>query len=238
MFSHSLGGALGMWDASAMALASDFRVLRYDSRGHGASGVPVGPYSIHDLGRDALAVLDAVGLESVHFVGLSQGGMTGMWLAIHAASRIDKLVLANTTAFIANKAPWDGLIETALREGLGEIAPRTIHGWLGTTYKAADPDGTAALVERMRSMSPVGYAGAAAVLRDVDLRAGLAGIKAQTLVIAGIEDGERGSAAAEALVHSITGAKRADLPAAAHLSCVENPSAFNKTVLDFLENDS
>lgn len=234
LLSHSLGGTLQQWDQLSEALAPHFRIIRYDSRGHGASDVPSGAYHVETLGRDALAIMDALQLERVHFVGLSQGAMAGMWLAATFPARIDKLVLANTTAFIPVKDHWNGLIETALARGLDEIAPKTIHGWLGETYKQANPAGVDTLVRTMASMAPAGYAGAAAALRDVDLRPDLGRIIASTLVIAGVEDGPRGAAAAAALTSAIAHAHRVDLPEAAHLSPIENPVLFNAAVLSFL----
>lgn len=233
VLSHSLGGTLQQWDSLSQALSPRFRVIRYDTRGHGRSGAPRRAYSVEDLGGDALAVFDALSVGRAHFVGLSQGGMCGMWLAANAPDRIEKLVLANTTAFIPAKDHWDALIRTALDEGLAEIAPKTIAGWLGDTYKRAYPSGVDALVRTMAGMSPIGYAGAIAVLRDCDLRADLARIAAPTLVVAGMEDGARAAAAA-ALTAGIPGARQLDLPAAGHLSPIENPEAFNAAVLEFL----
>jgi pimeloyl-ACP methyl ester carboxylesterase len=186
------------------------------------------------LGRDALAVMDACGVSSAHFVGLSQGGMTGMWLAAHHPHRIQRLVLANTTAYIPVKDHWNALIETALKQGMEGIAEPTVTGWLSAQFKSAQPQRAATLVQTMRAMSPAGYAGCCAVLRDVDLRADLARILAPTLVIAGIKDGERGAAAAAALASGINGARRFDIADAAHLSAVENPAAFNRALTEFL----
>lgn len=234
VLSHALGGTLRHWDLLVEALAPRFRVIRYDSRGHGRSDVPTGDYSNEMMGRDALAVLDALRVTRTHFVGLSQGGMSGMWLAANAPERVDKLVLANTTAFIPAKDPWDALIRKALQQGLADIASTTIASWVGETYKRESPDGVADLVRTMEGMLSRGYAGAAAALRDVDLRPALPKINAKTLVIAGIEDGPRGAGAAAALVTAIPDARRVDLPAAGHLSAVENPPAFNAAVLEFL----
>lgn len=234
IFSHALGGSLAFWDQQAAAFRDRYRVIRYDTRGHGRSQSPDGPYSIDMLGRDALAVMNACEVSSASFVGLSQGGMTGMWLAANEPQRIERLVLANTTAFIPVKDHWNTLIETALAQGMEPIAEKTVTGWLSPQFKSAQPQRTAALVDMMRSMAPSGYAGCCAVLRDVDLRADLARIVAPTLVIAGIEDGERGAAAAAALVSGIKGARRVDIAEAAHLSAVENPEAFNRAVAEFL----
>ena len=234
VFSHAIGGGLGMWDDQAGPFGERFRGIRYDSRGHGGSDSPDGAHSIDMLGRDALAVMDAFGVGRAHFIGLSQGGMTGMWLGAHAPDRIDRLVLANTTAHIPARDLLNGWITTAISEGLDSIAPPVMTGWLSAKFKATHPDKAQALVEGFRTMSRLGFAGSAAVLRDSDRREELKDIKAPTLVIAGIEDGPTGAAAAQALADGIPGAVRADIPDAAHVTPVENPEAFNTAVLDFL----
>lgn len=235
LLSHSLGGTLRMWDSLTAALAPAFRVIRWDSRGHGRSQAPVGAYSVEILGKDTLAIMDEFGAKKAHFVGLSKGGMTGMWLAASYPQRVDKLVLANTTAYIPVKDAWEGLMKTALQEGMAEIAPKTLHGWLGETFKRANPAAVEELVRAMAAMTPVGYAASLAVLRDVDLRETVRKITAEALVIAGIEDGPRGAGAADFLAATIPRARRMDLPAAGHLSPVENPIAFNSAVLEFLQ---
>jgi len=234
LFSHAIGGDLSMWDAQARPFGERFRVVRYDTRGHGGSGPGGAEHSIEMLGADALAVLDALGIERAHFVGLSQGAMTGMWLAAHHPGRIERLVLANTTAHIPARDMLNGWIATARSQGLDSIAPPVMTGWLCAKFRQAQPERTKALVEAFRTMPPEGFAASVAVLRDSDRRGELKDIKAPTLVIAGIEDGPRGSDAAQALVDAIPGARRADIPDAAHLSPIENPEAFNAAVLEFL----
>lgn len=234
LFSHAVGGGLGMWDAQVRPFGERFRVIRYDTRGHGGSGVGGEAHSIEMLGRDALAVMDALGVERAHFVGLSQGGMTGMWLAAHHPERIDRLVIANSTANIPAYDMLSGWIATARKEGLDSIAGPTMTHWLSATFRAANPERTAELIEGFRSMRIDGFAGSITALRDSDRREDLKLIRAPTLVIAGIEDGPNGAAAAQALADGIAGAKRVDLPDAAHLSPVENPASFNRAVLDFL----
>ena len=118
VLSNSLGSDLRMWDAQVPAFAERFRVLRYDSRGHGQSAVPPGPYRIEDLGRDLLALLDALGLERVHFCGLSKGGMVGMWLAVNAPDRVERLVLCNTSAYLGPPELWNARIEAVRQSGM------------------------------------------------------------------------------------------------------------------------
>jgi 3-oxoadipate enol-lactonase len=233
VFSHFLGGSKKLFQSQAQALGNRFRVLAYDSRGHGASAAPAGPYSIELLGRDALAVIAAFKLDRVHFVGVSQGGMTGMWLASHHPEKVDRLVVANSTPFIPNKPIWDELAARALREGMDGIASAMIAGWLSAGFKAREPARTSEVVDEMRRMSAAGFAANCAVLRDVDLRTELPRIAAPTLVIAGADDGPRG-AAAPVVASSVQRGTLAIIPEAAHLSHIENPADFNQRIAEFL----
>ena len=226
MLAHYLGGVLGTFDEQAKFLAKSRRVVRFDTRGQGASDAPEGPYSVAILGQDVLAIMDALGIERADFIGVSQGGMAGMWLAANHPGRLERLVLANTTPFIPNKPVWDELATRALHEGMDAIARPTITGWLSDGFKASHPDRVETLVGHMAGMSPTGYAGNTRVLRDVDLRDALRTIAAPTLVIAGAEDGPRG-ASAPVMAESIADARLVVIPAAAHLSNLENPAAFN-----------
>ncbi|WP_313806299.1 alpha/beta hydrolase [Sphingobium sp.] len=232
MLSHYLGGRLETFDGQ-MPLLAGRRVIRFDTRGHGLSEAPEGDYSVEMLGRDALAILDALGLDRVDFVGVSQGGMTGMWLASQHPARIGRLVLANTTPFIPNKPVWDELAAKARSEGMADIAHATISSWLSDGFRSAHPDRVAALVNHMAGMPISGYVGNTHVLRDVDLRDALARIKAPTLVIGGAEDGPRG-ASLPVITASVQNGRSAILPQAAHLSHIENAPAFNAELAQHL----
>lgn len=232
LLSHYLGGRLETFDGQLPALAGR-RVIRFDTRGHGASDAPDGDYSVAMLGEDALAILDSLGLNQVDYVGVSQGGMTGMWLAAHHPERIGKLVLANTTPFIPNKPIWDELAAKARSEGLADIARSTITGWLSDGFRERQPDAVELLVSHMAAMPVAGYVGNTRVLRDVDLRDALARIAAPTLVIGGAEDGPRG-AAIPVITAAVQTGWSAILPGAAHLSHLENTQAFNDELLRHL----
>jgi len=225
LFSHSLGATHAIWEEQAQRLKASHRVIRHDSRGHGRSDTPDGDYSAEKLGRDALAVLDGLGIAKASFVGLSMGGIAGMWLAIHAPERVDRLVIANSAAFIPVKDVWDVLAAEARRQGLSAIGERTILGWLSEASRAAMPDRARALVATMQAMDVEGYARSLPVLRDVDLRADLARIMAPTLVIAGGDDTPSGQAAAAAIAEGIAGSRLESVPGAAHLSPAERPEA-------------
>lgn len=235
LLAHSLGATYAIWDEIAAGLVDKgFRVLRADGRGHGASDAPEGPYSVEDIGRDLIALLDAAAAPKAHIVGLSMGGMAAMWLAVHAPERVDRLVLANTTAFIPVKDRWDQMIAQSRQQGMAPIAEPTILSWLSPGFRERNPARTAALVATMRAMPPHGYAGCCAILRDVDLRGSLGSIAAPTLVVNGKDD-ERGAAASAALTAGIAGARRVDIPDAAHLSPTENPRALLSALLKHFE---
>ena len=234
LLSHYLGGRLETFDGQLSALAGR-RVIRFDTRGHGASDAPPGDYSVAMLGADALAVLDALDITRADFVGVSQGGMTGMWLAANFPERIDRLVLANTTAFIPNKPVWDELAAQARADGMADIARSTITSWLSDGFREAAPAQVEMLIGHMATMAALGYIGNTRVLRDVDLRADLARIAAPTLVIGGAEDGPRG-ASVPIIAAGVRHGHSTILPHAAHLSHIENPAAFNDALAQHLNS--
>jgi len=232
LLSHYLGGRLETFDGQMSAL-SGRRVIRFDTRGHGASEAPDGPYSIDMLGGDALAILDALNIERADFIGVSQGGMTGMWLASRHPDRIGRLVLANTTPFVPNKPVWDELAAKAVSQGMADIARETISGWLCDAFKAKAPERLETLIDCMATMPVAGYAGNTSVLRDVDLRDALPEIAAPTLVIGGAEDGPRG-ASVPVMTSAVQNGRSVVLPGAAHLSHIENPAGFNAELVQHL----
>ena len=147
LMSNSLSCDLSMWDQQAQDFAGQFRVIRYDGRGQGGSLAPPGPYSIERLGRDALAVLDALGVERAHFCGLSMGGMVGMWLLTHAPQRIGRAVLANTAAYMGPRSLWDDRIALARDGGMEATAEITLKRWFPPAFHASAPG----VIERMRA---------------------------------------------------------------------------------------
>jgi len=236
LLSNSLGTTLDSWTKQVAPLSRSFRVVRYDTRGHGRSVVTPAPYSLDLLGRDALAVLDAVGARRAHVCGLSLGGLTGMWLAVHARGRVDRLVLANTAAKIGTAEGWDQRIRDVRSLGLSPISEGALPRWFTADFRRREPGA----VEVMRSMvaacAPEGYIGCCAVLRDADLRASLANIACPTLVVAGSDDPVTTPADGEALRAAIPGAHLVSLRAA-HLSNIEQSDAFTAAVRDFLSGE-
>ena len=233
ILSNSLGTNLAMWEPQIAAFAGRFRVLRYDSRGHGASDAPAGDYTIERLGRDALALLDALGVAQARFCGLSKGGMVGMWLGTHAPQRLARLVLSNTSAHMPAPELWKTRIEAVRNGGMAAIVEGIIERWFTPAFRAAEPDTVAKVAAMVLATPPMGYAGCCAAIRDMDLRGGLAGIGLPTLVIVGDRDPATPPEAGEAIAAAIPGARLARLPAA-HLSNIELPGRYAEAVLDFL----
>jgi 3-oxoadipate enol-lactonase len=233
VLSNSLGTDLSMWVPQMAALASQFRVLRYDTRGHGQSGVTPGPYSVAQLGQDVIALLDHLGIASAHFCGLSMGGMTGMWLAIHHPQRIKRLVLANTAALIGTAEAWNSRIATVNANGMAAIIPGVLERWFTAGFRERDPDAVAAIVAGLLRTSPEGYGANCGAVRDMDQRVEVAAIRAPTLVIAGTHDLATPPASGKLVADHIAGAAYLELNAA-HLSNIEQPAAFTDAVLTFL----
>jgi 3-oxoadipate enol-lactonase len=233
VLSNSLGATLEMWEPQVAAFSSELRVLRYDTRGHGKSAVPPGPYTIDQLGSDVVGLLDTLGIRRAHFCGLSMGGATGMWLAVHAATHLGRLVLCNTTPWLGPPAAMDARIATIRREGMDALVDGILQRW----FTADAIERHAVTVERIRQtllQTPVaGYIGCCAALRDMDQRADLARITAPTLVIAGTDDPAPTPEAARAWASMIPNARFLELPAA-HLSNIGAAGEFNQQVLTFL----
>lgn len=233
MLSNSLGTCFEMWNAQVARLTARYRVLRYDSRGHGRSESPDAEYSIERLGRDALELLDEIGVGRAHFCGLSLGGMVGMWLAANEGERIDRLILCNTAAQLGPPAAWLERAAAVRAGGMAAVADAVLERWFTSDFRRARPDE----VERIRSMllttDPTGYAGCCAAIRDMDLREALSLITRPTLVVAGAQDPATPREAAIAIAAAIAGSRLAVLDAA-HLSNVEAAEPFTGAVTEFL----
>jgi 3-oxoadipate enol-lactonase len=234
LLSNSLGTSMAMWDPQMEVLARRFRVLRYDSRGHGASGVPAGSYSLDRLGRDVIELLDAFELAQVDFCGLSLGGMIGQWLGYRAPDRLRRVVLANTAAYMGPPQQWDGRIATVQQTGMAAIAEASVTRWFTARFAQQHQEAVAPIRAGLLATDPLGYAGCCAAIRDMDLR-GVAALNPKpSLVLAGSLDPATPPADAEALARSLPDAHLVFLQAA-HLSNVEQPKAFAREVLAFLD---
>jgi 3-oxoadipate enol-lactonase len=188
ILSNSIGNTLDMWDPQVQELSERFRILRYDTRGHGASDVPAGAYSMDRLGGDVIELLDALNISQADFCGLSLGGMIGQWLGIHAPDRINRLILCNTSSFTGPAEQWNGRISSVLRDDISETAGMFLRNWFPPKMLEAE----SAIVKTVRSMllgtDPRGLAGCYAAVRDMDMRRTIALIGCPTLVIAGQYD--------------------------------------------------
>lgn len=233
VLSNSLGTDLALWDGQMPALTARFRVLRYDTRGHGASPVTPGAYSIETLAGDVLRLLDAFEIERAHFCGLSLGGMTGMWLGMHAAERIDRLLLANTAPQIGTKETWNTRIDTVRRGGMEAIAPTVLERWFTAGFRARAPREVARIRAMLAATPPDGYVGCCAALREADLWPGIATIRAPTLVIAGTHDAATPPTEGRKMAERIAGARYVELDAA-HISNVEAAQRFTAEAIGFL----
>ena len=233
LLSNSLGSTHELWAPQVEGLGSVFRLIRYDTRGHGSSSVPDGPYSIEMLGLDALAVLDAAGVSRAHVCGLSLGGLTAMWLGVHASTRLETLVLANTAARIRDAQFWEERIDAVRASGLEPLVDASMARWFTDGFRAARPDVVTRHRRMLASSPPAGYMACCEVLRDADLRGAIGEITAPTLVIAGMHDPVTPPADADAIRTRIRDARVTVLDAA-HLSNVEQADAFNSHVLEFI----
>ncbi|UVJ43160.1 3-oxoadipate enol-lactonase [Pseudomonas sp. LS1212] len=237
VLSNSLGTDLHMWDTQIEAFTQHFRVLRYDTRGHGKSLVTEGPYSIEQLGRDVLALLDALHIERAYFCGLSMGGLIGQWLGINAGDRLRKLIVCNTAAKIGTPDVWNPRIEMVLRDGQAAMVglrDASIARWFTPAYAQANPAQAKRITDMLAATSPQGYAANCGAVRDADFRDQLGAISVPTLVISGSEDAVTPPEGGLFIQERIDGAEYAEFRAA-HLSNVEVGEPFSRRVIDFLQ---
>jgi 3-oxoadipate enol-lactonase len=233
LFSNSLSSNLTMWDAQAEALKGEFRIVRYDSRGHGKSVAGKGPYSIEQLSRDALAILDALKVDKAHFCGLSKGGMVGQWLLTHAPHRIGKAVLANTAAQMPPPELWNGRIRNVSQNGMAAIVDATIDRWFTKRFQQAAPAEIARVRKMIAATPDQGYCGCCAAIRDMDQRDAIMGIRSPVLLISGEHDPATTPAMMGLLRERIPGAAWTSLDAS-HISNIEQPEAFTRALRTFL----
>lgn len=233
VLSNSLGTNLAMWDPQMAELTRHFRVVRYDARGHGASAVTPGPYTIEQLSRDVVTLLDALKIDRTHFCGLSMGGMVGMWLGANAPERLERLVLCNTSAKMGSPEVFEARIQAVRKGGVASIADAVLERWFTAPFRQRSPEAVARLRAMLTATNAEGYAASCAAVRDMDLRETLARIKRPTLVIAGKYDLPTPPADGQRIANSIQGARYVELDAA-HISNVEAVDAFTKAVSEFL----
>ena len=233
MLSHSHFSDHRMWRPQIEALAERYRVVAYDTRGHGASGVPRGPYSLDELAGDALELMDALGLDGVHFAGLSLGGMIGMTLALKAPERVRSLLLCDTAAEMPTGI-WDERIATARAEGVEPLLEPTMARWFTPEFRASSPETIAWMRGIASGTATEGYIACAEAIKAMRLVPRLGDIRSPTRVIVGAQDPATPVAAAEILAEGIPGAELIVIDQAAHLANLEQTVVFTEAMLAFL----
>jgi 3-oxoadipate enol-lactonase len=233
MLSNSLGTTLRMWDAQVEPFTKHFRLVRYDRRGHGKSGVPKGPYSMERLGRDVLAVLDAFNIKTINWCGLSMGGMVGQWLGANAPGRVEKLILSNTSSYFPDKNGWNDRLKFVREKGVAALAGPNMERWFTKGFRERAPQAIARMKEMFVATPVQGYIGCCEAIRDMDFRESNTRINVPTMIIIGSQDPATTPAAGEAIHSQIKGSKVAMIDAA-HISNIEQPKVYAETVLGFL----
>lgn len=236
MLSHSLACSLVMWQPQMDVLESAFQVLRFDTRGHGDSDAPAGPYSLEQLTADAVGLLDALDIETVHFVGLSMGGMIGQCLALEYADRLKSLSLCDTAAVMPEESQpiWQQRIDAAGQFGMAGQVDETLERWFRPGYLQLNPPEVDMIRRQILATPVAGYIGCCEALRRLKYLERLSEIKLPTLIMVGEEDPGTPVAASEAMHARIAGSKLVILPGARHLSNIEQAEAFNDVLLEFL----
>lgn len=234
VLSNSLGSTHTMWDAQADALAEHFRVVRYDTRGHGGSPVPAGPYDIDDLADDVVALLDTLGVEKAHFVGLSLGGMTGMRLAARNPDRVDRLVVLCTGAHLTPSSAWSDRASTVRANGSSSVAEAVVARWFTPDFLDKNPDVKSACEAVVAATPAEGYASCCEVIAAMDLRDDLPSITAPTLAIAGADDPATPPPHLAEIADSVQDGRLLVVPASAHLANAEQPATITPAILAHL----
>jgi 3-oxoadipate enol-lactonase len=233
VLANSVGSNLHMWDKVLPAFESRYRVLRFDTRGHGESGVSSESFAIDQLGRDVLRLLDEVEVDRASVCGLSLGGLVALWLGIHAPERMHQLVLANTAARIGSLEMWEQRIATVHDAGMPKLAAAMLERWFTPTYRAHHPEEMEQIGQMVAATDPRGYLGCCAVLRDADLRAQVGAIEAGSLVITGTHDPATPPSDGHAIHAALPKSRYVELNCS-HLSAWECPDEFAAAVLQHL----
>jgi len=237
MLSHSLGLSLAMWAPQLAVLESRYRVLCYDMRGHGASDASEGAYTLEQLADDALGLLNALGIDRIHFVGLSIGGMIAQAIALNHADRLRSLVLCDTSAYLppANLPLVQERIKTARRQGLPALVDSTLERWFTPAYLKQNPPPVGRVRYQFLATSVAGYIGCSEAIGKLNFLEQLSKITLPTLIMVGAEDPGTPVAASEAIHERIKGSKLVILPSASHLSNIEQADQFNSHLQEFLK---
>lgn len=232
VFSNSVGATLEMWDAQAAALSGPYRVLRYDTRGHGLSQAVHEPTTVYDLADDLAALLAGLGIVKAHVVGLSLGGMTAQALAVRHPNYLLSLTLIATSAYL--QMGWNERIAAVRATGLTGIADAVMQRWFTPAFLASSPNTVAAMRQRFIANDAEGYIACGMAIRDMDLRDTIHAIAVPTLIIAGEADPATTLMMMEDVRSRIVGAEMVILPKVAHILNLEAPEAVNRHLMAFL----
>lgn len=236
LLSNSLGTTVEMWAPQRAALEQTHRVIGYDTRGHGASGSPDGPYDFDGLVGDALAVLDHFGVDQAAMMGLSIGGMTGLGVALAAPDRLSQLICAcaradNPPPFVQN---WDNRLAIIAKEGVPALWPMTETMWLTEDFRAENPETMTRLEQEFLRTTDAGYAGCAEALKGLSYLEKLGDIRVPTLFVAGEQDMGAPVATMEEMAEATPGARLVVIPDSGHIANINQPEAFTAAVQEFL----
>ncbi|NLO54501.1 MAG: 3-oxoadipate enol-lactonase [Gammaproteobacteria bacterium] len=233
VLSNSLGTNLSMWKSQVEFFKKNFYVICYDTRGHGASSTPAGPYTVEQLGQDVIDLLDHLKVEKASFCGISMGGLVGQWLAIHKAERLNKVIVCNTAAKIGQAKAWLERSCVVRETGLKQIAATAASRWFTDGFIQDNPDIIASLGQDLAAGCHLGYASCCEALAAEDLREAIASISIPFLVIAGKQDPVTSVEDAQFIVDKVIHSKLFEIDAS-HISNIEQYDSFNKTIFNFL----
>lgn len=237
VFSHSLGLDSSSWDRQAELLGERYRIVRPDTRGHGRSDAPKGPYTVEGLALDVVALADHLGIERFHFVGLSMGGMIGLWLAVHRPGRLRSAAFCNTAAKLGSPELWEARIAAVRDGGMESIADQVVRRFFAGDFEAREPESFARARAVLVGTDPEGYAGCCAALRDADLRDDVENIHLPSLVVGAAEDVATPPDDARWLHSRIEGSELVLLEGAGHVSNLERPAAFGRALAAHLDQN-
>ena len=239
MFSHSLGTNLLMWDPQIKALRDRYKIICFDTRGHGESDVPDRSYTLEELAEDAIGLLDTLGIEKVHWVGLSMGGMIGQAIALNHSGRLKSLILCDTAARVSDEDQpiWQERIDAALKHGMKALLQPTLERWFTKPFLEKNPP-VVDLIRKLFLSTPVkGFVGCAEAIRKLDYLDRLSEIKLPTLIMVGEQDMGTPVEVSKEIHKKIPDSELVIIPSAAHLSNLEQPERFNTALLDFLDKN-
>jgi 3-oxoadipate enol-lactonase len=238
VFSHSLACSVRMWDGEIAKHQDRYRVLAYDTRGHGQSAAPKGPYSLEQLADDLHFLLQDLRIEKPHYVGLSMGGMIGQTAALKYPGLFRTMTLCDTTSrYPAEAAPmWQDRIRIAESKGMAPLVQPTLERWFTEGFRKNKPEEVKKVAAQIEKTPVAGYVGCCHAIPKIDVTARLKDIKCPALVICGEDDPGTPPAMAREIHDNLPGSKLVLIPRAAHLSNLEQPEAFNRALAEFLSS--